>query len=119
MNQTSKKTIVTVVTGPRSHVLVDIPASGGQTSQAVRVVTTEREVKKRSQQSQTYTVTGSGRDVNRKTQVDPTILAKMCGDGKTAIIIPASYPGLSEISEYEEFESASEISSCSQKTTDV
>ena len=113
MNQTSEKAILTVVTGPRSNVSVIIPEGGGETSQVVRVVTTEREVKKRSLQTQTYTVTGSDRGVVRSTQVTPEILAKMCGDGKTAIVIPASYPGLSE------YESASEISTCSQTTTDV
>ena len=53
MNQTSERPILTVVTGPQSHVSVIIPAGGGETSQVVRVVTSEREVKKRSQQTQT------------------------------------------------------------------
>ena len=102
MNQTSKTT-VTVVTGSKSHVSVFIPAGGG-TSQVARVVTTaEREVKRKDPQTQTP-VPERG-DV-RNTQVDPTILTKMRG----RIIIPASS---------QEHKSASEISTCSQKTTDV
>ena len=100
MNQTSK---TTVVTGSKSHVSVLIPKRG-ETSQVARVVTTaEREVKRKDPQTQTP-VPERG-DV-RNTQVDPTILTKMRG----RIIIPASS---------QEHKSASEISTCSQKTTDV
>ena len=103
MNQTSKTT-VTVVTGSKSHVSVFIPAGGG-TSQVARVVTTaEREVKRKDPQTQTPV---PDRGAVRNTQVDfRTILAKMSG----GIIIPAST---------QEHKSASEISTCSQKTTDV
>ena len=103
MNQSSKTT-VTLVTGSKSHVSVPIPTTG-ETSQVARVIATaECEVKRKDPQTQTPV---PDRGVVRNAQVDPTILAKMSGG---AIITPASS---------QEHKSASEISTCSQKTTDV